>query len=75
MELEFLLRVVSLAVILGLAHWALVPMALEDLVVRQRVVGGRKGLWALAILFVTCLGSLAYLLIHPEIRTEGFQDS
>jgi len=72
MELEAMWRVVSLAVVLGIVHWTLVPIALEDLFERQRVIGGRRGPWALTILFITCLGSLFYLLIHPEIQDQPY---
>jgi len=34
---------------------------------RQRVVGGRKWPWAVVIIFITCFGSLLYLLFHPQI--------
>jgi hypothetical protein len=71
MEAEAMWRVVMLAVVLGLAHWAFVPMALEDLVARRRVIGGRKAPWVLAILFVTCLGSLLYLVAHPDLEKES----
>ena len=72
MELDVLLRIVSLVVVLGIVHWGLVPMAMQDLVTRQSVIGGHKGLWALAILFFTCLGSLLYFIIHPEMQKEGY---
>lgn len=72
MESEAILRIALLTIILGIVHWALVPMALEDLVARQRVIGGRKGPWALAILFITCLGSLSYLLIHPNVQDQPY---
>ncbi|RLC93184.1 MAG: hypothetical protein DRI39_06540 [Chloroflexi bacterium] len=71
MEAEVLWPIVALAVALGLAHWGLVPMALEDLVARRRVIGGLKAPWLLAILFVTCLGSLLYLVAHPELEKEN----
>ena len=70
MEIDVMLRIVLLVVALGIVHWGLAPMALEDLIARQRVVGRQKWLWAVAILFVTCLGSLLYMVVHPELQTE-----
>ena len=57
-------------VLLGVIHWMLVPLALHALIERQRVVGGRKAPWAVAIVFITCLGSLLYLIFHPQTQTE-----
>lgn len=70
MDLEMILKIVFL----GLIHWALVPIALTNLVHRQRVIGRVKGLWVPAILFVTCFGPLAYLIIHelvPQPQTQA----
>ena len=67
MELEMIVKLVFL----GLIHWAVVPFALNSLIGRQRVLGNRKGLWVVPVLFVTCLGPLSYLIIHellPETR-------
>lgn len=69
MEIEVILKVIFIAIV----HWALVGIALRNLVERQRVLGSRKGLWALPIFFVTCFGSLTYLIIHelyPEPQTQ-----
>ena len=69
MELEMILKIV----LLGLIHWALVPIALKDLIERKRVLGGRIRLWMLPILFITCLGPLSYLIVHelvPQPQTE-----
>ena len=54
-------------VLLGILHWALAIMLLHDLAERKRVLGKRKWPWAVAIVFVTFLGSLVYLLCHPKI--------
>jgi hypothetical protein len=62
METEFILKLVFF----GLAHWLLVPFALESLIARDRVLGGHKAPWAVAILFLTCFGSLLYLMLHPQ---------
>lgn len=71
MESEVVLRIVILIAALGLVHWGLVPVALENLFSRQNVLGGHKGLWGLAIVFLTCLGSLSYLILHPEGDKEA----
>ncbi len=63
MDPEWILRIV----LLGIAHWILAGVILKDLASRQRVVGGRKWPWAIVIIFITCFGSLLYLLFHPQI--------
>ena len=74
MELEMILKIV----LLSLIHWALVPIALTYLVERQRVLGGRKGLWVVPIVFISCLGPLAYLIAHellPQPQTQvGYEN-
>ncbi|MDM8000511.1 MAG: hypothetical protein QUS33_11075 [Dehalococcoidia bacterium] len=70
MESEGLIRILVFAVGLGLFHWALVPVMLERLFSRPKVVGSR-GLWALAIVTLTCVGSLLYLLVHPDPDDES----
>jgi hypothetical protein len=70
MDLEMILKIV----LLGLVHWALVPIALTNLIQRQRVFGQIKGFWVPAILFITCIGPLAYLIIHelvPQPQTQA----
>ena len=67
MELEWILRLV----LFGILHWVLAIMLLQDLASRQRVLGGRKAPWAIAIVLVTFLGSLLYLLCHPQIFRDG----
>jgi hypothetical protein len=69
MELEVILKIL----LLGLIHWALVPVALRALIQRKRVLGGRKALWGVPIFFITCLGPLSYLIVHellPEPRAQ-----
>ena len=63
MELEQILALI----VFSLMHWVLALMLLEDLGDRNRVLGGRKWPWAIAIIFITFLGSLVYLLCHPKI--------
>ena len=63
MELE---RVIIL-VLFGVLHWVLAIMLLSDLVKRKRVLGGRKAPWAIAIILITFLGSLFYLICHPAV--------
>lgn len=63
MELE---QIVAL-VLFGILHLVLAVMLLQDLANREQVMGGRKAPWAIAIIFVTFLGSLLYLLCHPKI--------
>jgi hypothetical protein len=70
MESEVILRIVVLIAALGIVHWGLVPVALENLFSRQRVVGGHKGLWGILIVCLTCVGSLSYLMIHPAEEKE-----
>ena len=68
-ELEMILKII----LLGLIHWALVPIALKGLIERERVLGGWKLLWAVPIVFITCLGPLSYLIIHellPQPQTQ-----
>ena len=69
MELALILKIVSL----GLLHWILVPIALTNLIERQRVLGRIKLLWIPAIVLLTCFGPLAYLIIHelmPQPQTQ-----
>lgn len=67
MELEVIVKMVFI----GLAHLMLVRLALENLVVRQRVLGGRKAPWVVAILFITLLGPLSYWVLHPQTQSLG----
>ena len=68
MEIDALLIVKI--VLLGIIHWMLVPLALQALINKRQVLGGRKAPWAVAIIFVTCLGSLLFLICHPQIQTQ-----
>jgi len=69
METAMILKIISL----GLLHWILVPIALTNLIERQRVLGRMKLLWVPAIVLFTCFGPLAYLIIHelmPQPQTQ-----
>ena len=68
MEIDIIL--ILKIVLLGIIHWMLVPLALQALIERRRVLGGRKAPWAVAIVFLTCIGSLLYLIFHPQTQTE-----
>lgn len=70
MDLEWILRIVFL----GLAHWILAGVLLQDLVYRKKVIGGKKWPWAVVIIFITCLGSIFYLLFHPQIFNPDGDD-
>jgi hypothetical protein len=57
-------------VVLGILHWVLVYMLLDDLADRKKVLGGRKVFWAIAIISVAYAGSILYLLCHPDAFFE-----
>lgn len=69
MDLETILKIV----LIGLVHWALVPIAMGHLFQRQGLMGRMKGVWALTILFGTCVGPLFYLILQelvPQPQTQ-----
>lgn len=69
MELDFIVKLI----LIGLIHWVLAGIALKSLVERRRVIGGRKGLWALPILFISSFGPLLYLMAHevyPDLQDQ-----
>lgn len=63
MNPEWILRVV----LIGITHWVLAGLLLQDLANRPKVVGGKKWVWALVIILITVLGSLLYLSFHPQV--------
>jgi len=65
-ETEWIIRLLFL----GLLHWSLAGIMLQDLAKRQKVAGGRKWVWAVLIIFLTFLGSLIYLLFHPQVLSR-----
>ena len=68
MEVDIIL--ILKIILLGFIHWMLVPFALKALIERKRVLGGKKAPWAVAIIFFACVGSLLYLIFHPNFGTE-----
>lgn len=61
------LEQILLFMLFGILHWVLAIMLLQDLLKRERVLGGRKWPWAFTIALITFLGSVLYLLCHPRI--------
>jgi len=55
----------------GILHIMLALMLLQDLARRNKVIGGHKAPWAILIIFVTFIGSLLYLVCHPQIFYGG----
>jgi len=58
--------------LLGIVHWVLAGFLLHDLAYRKKVFGGKKAPWAIIIALILCLGSLIYLLFHPQIVIPSF---
>ena len=50
----------------SILHVVLAVMLLQDLANRKKVVGGHKAPWAILIILITFLGSLLYLIFHPQ---------
>jgi hypothetical protein len=67
MNPEWILRIV----LFGIVHWILAGVLLQDLASRPKVFGGHKSPWAVAILIIPCLGSIIYLLFHPQIMNPN----
>lgn len=61
-------------ILIGILHFVLAGMLLDDISHRKRVFGGRKAPWVTVILVVAFLGSLLYLLCHPRIFYDGDDD-
>lgn len=68
MEVDFviLLKIFVIAFV----HWITVPIALGKLADRKNLVNRSKTLWAIAIIFLTCVGPLMFLVINPYL-TRG----
>ena len=75
MEMALETKIVLWFVLVGLAvallHWKMAFESIEDLISRERVVGPWKAPWAVAIIFLTCVGSLVYMTAHPDIGTQS----
>ncbi len=69
MNPEWIIRIV----LLGIAHWILAGILLHDLAYRDKVFGGHKAPWAIIIMLILCLGSLLYLLFHPQIVIPDYE--
>jgi len=67
MDPEWILRIV----LFGIVHWVLAGMMLRDIASRKKVFGGRKAPWVIVVIFITCFGSILYLLFHPQILSPG----
>ena len=68
MSPEWILRIV----LFGITHWILAGILINDLASRQKVFGGHKPPWAAVIIIIPCLGSILYLLFHPQILNPDF---
>lgn len=62
-EIQWILELVLFAIL----HWALAGIILNDIAHRKKVLGGHKAPWVIVVIIVTFVGSLAYLLCHPQI--------
>ena len=71
MELEWILQLV----LFGALHWVLAVLLLQDLAARRRVLGGKKAPWALGIILLAFLGSLLYMVCHPQVFLEDDDDA
>ena len=70
MDLEWILQLV----LFGALHWVLAVLLLQDLVNRQHVLGGRKAPWVLVIALFAFIGSILYMLSHPQVFLEDDDD-
>lgn len=70
MDLEWILQLV----LFGALHWVLAVLLLHDLASRRRVLGGKKVPWALAIALLAFVGSILYMLSHPQVFLEDDDD-
>ncbi len=58
-------------ILFGLLHWVLVVLLLQDLFGREKVRGGHKAPWAIAIIMIIYIGSILYIICHPSTFYEG----
>ncbi len=60
---EFLIQNWPLLIPIVIINYILVIAALVDLFRRERVLGDRKWIWALVILFIQYIGPIVYFVI------------
>jgi hypothetical protein len=60
---EFLIQYWPLLIPIVLINYILVIAALVDLFRRERVLGNRKWVWALIILFIQYIGPILYFVL------------
>jgi len=61
--LEWILELVLFSIL----HLILAGIVLNDIANRDRVLGGHKAPWVIIVILLTFVGSLLYLLCHPQI--------
>lgn len=60
---EFLIQHWPLLIPIAIINYVLVIAALVDLFRRERVLGNRKWVWALVILFIQYIGPILYFVL------------
>ena len=70
MEVDWILQLV----LFGVLHWILAIIVLQDIATRKRIIGGHKAPWVLLVLLLTFVGSLIYMLFHPQILSDNDRD-
>ena len=63
MSSEYIIRII----LLGVVHWILAGILLQDLTYKKKVFGGHKAFWVIIMIIIPCFGSLLYLIFHPQI--------
>jgi hypothetical protein len=63
LSVEWILELVLFSIL----HWILAGIVLNDIASRKHVLGGHKAPWVVTVILLTFLGSLLYLLCHPQI--------
>jgi hypothetical protein len=67
MTADWIIRIILFSIV----HWILAGVMLSDLASRKKVFGNHKAIWAVLILIVPNLGSLLYLVFHPQILSPN----
>ena len=70
MSAEWILELVLFSIL----HWILAGIVLNDIATRKHVLGGHKAPWVVVVILVTFVGSLLYLLCHPQILGGGGEE-